>query len=418
MDQPSEEITRATFRNELLRSLPAGVLETVTATFAILIAEKVFNASPEAKELALVGGRGGLAASFAIVWVLAKFRRPLNQLVAWLNHAAGVCFGVAAIFPDHLWAFVAGCSLGMFWFGFQTPLLTTIYRENYPEAKRGQLYSLSALTRSASTILFAWVAGRWLDADLSHYRWLLWIFSACSFISGWLLWKIPCRHMGLGSGLGMEKAGLFRAFRWLRLDPVFRLFLVAYMILGLGNLVMDALRTEFLVNPAYGVKFSPSETAFQVALLTSVVPMAFKLLSAWPWGILFDRVSFIAVRTLLNVLFALSILVFFLGPGYAWWWAGAALLGLAYGGGNVVWNLWVTKLTSGDRVADYMSVHTFFTGLRGLLAPVIAFRCVGLLSFEHMAWICSGLIMAATALMLPEWRHARERQKPPLLEES
>ena len=71
MDQPSEESTRATFRNELLRSLPAGVLETVTATFAILIAEKVFNASPEAKELALVGGRGGLAASFAIVWVLA-----------------------------------------------------------------------------------------------------------------------------------------------------------------------------------------------------------------------------------------------------------------------------------------------------------------------------------------------------------
>ena len=414
MDQPSEAITKATFHNELLRSLPAGVLETVTATFAILIAEKVFNASPEAKELALMGGRGGLAASFAVVWVLSKFRRPLNQLVAWLNHAAGLCFTLAAVLPEHLWAFVTGCSLGMFWFGFQTPLLTTIYRENYPEARRGQLYSLSALTRSASTIVFAWVAGKWLDANLDNYRWLLWIFAACSFLSGWLLWKIPCRHLGMGT----ERAGLFRAFRWLRLDPVFRLFLVAYMVLGLGNLVMDALRTEFLVNPAYGVKFKPSEVAFQVALLTSVVPMVFKLLSAWPWGILFDKVSFIAVRTLLNVLFALSILVYFIGPSYAWWWAGAALLGLAFGGGNVVWNLWVTKLAPGDRVADYMSVHTFLTGLRGLVAPVIAFRCTGLLSIEHLAWICAGLILFSTLLMLPEWRNARASQEPPPLEET
>jgi MFS family permease len=414
MDEPTEAITKATFRNELLRSLPAGVLETVTATFAILIAEKVFNASPEAKELALMGGRGGLAASFAVVWVLSKFRRPLNQLVAWLNHAAGLCFSLAALLPEHLWAFVAGCSLGMFWFGFQTPLLTTIYRENYPEARRGQLYSLSALTRSASTIVFAWVAGKWLDANLDNYRWLLWIFAACSFLSGWLLWKIPCRHLGMGS----EKAGLFQAFRWLRLDPVFRLFLIAYMILGLGNLVMDALRTEFLVNPVYGVKFKPSEVAFQVALLTSVVPMVFKLLSAWPWGILFDKVSFVAVRTLLNVLFALSILVYFIGPSYAWWWAGAALLGLAFGGGNVVWNLWVTKLAPGDRVADYMSVHTFLTGLRGLVAPVIAFRCTGLLSIEHLAWICAALILFSTLLMLPEWRNARASQEPPPLEES
>lgn len=414
MDQPTEAVTRATFRNELLRSLPAGVLETVTATFAILIAEKVFRASPEAKELALMGGRGGLAASFAVVWLLSKFRRPLNQLVAWLNHAAGFSFMVAALMPEQLWAFVTGCSLGMFWFGFQTPLLTTIYRENYPEARRGQLYSLSALTRSASTILFAWVAGRWLDANLENYRWLLWIFAACSFLSGWLLWKIPCRHTGMGT----EKAGLFRAFRWLRLDPVFRLFLIAYMILGLGNLVMDALRTEFLVNPAYGVKFKPSEVAFQVAMLTSVVPMVFKLLSAWPWGILFDKVSFIAVRTLLNGLFALSILVYFLGPSYGWWWVGAALLGLAFGGGNVVWNLWVTKLASGDRVADYMSVHTFLTGLRGLVAPVIAFRCAGLLSIEHMAWGCAGLILLSTLLMLPEWRNTRAAQKPPPLEET
>jgi MFS family permease len=374
----------------------------------------VFSASAEAKEVALLGGRGGLAASFAIVWVLSKFRRPLNQLIAWLNHAAGACFLMAALWPDELWAFVAGCSLGMFWFGFQTPLLTTIYRENYPEARRGRLYSLSALSRSAATMLFAWLAGRWLDADLGNYRWLLWIFAACSFFSGWLLWHIPCKHLGIGS----EKVGLFRAFRWLKIDGVFRLFLLAYMIMGLGNLVMDSLRTEFLVNPVYGAKFKPSEIAFQVAVLTSIVPMLFKLASAYPWGMLFDRVSFVAVRSVLNFMFALAIVVYFVGPSYAWWWAGAAVLGIAYGGGNVVWNLWVTKLAPNDRVADYMSVHTFLTGVRGLLAPVIAFRCAGVLPIDQMAWICTGMIVFASLLILPEWRNARAAEEPPPIEEA
>lgn len=403
MELTPAEITRATFRNEVIRSIPAGVLETVTTTFAVLILDRVYQAGPEAKELALLGGRGGLAASFAVVWVLARFQRPLNQLVACLNYLAGISFFLAALLPGHLWAFVMGCSLGMFWFGFQIPLLTTIYRDNYPDATRGQLYSLASLTRSGATILFAYAAGRWLDHNLDNYRWLLWVFTGCSFLSGWLLWKIPCRHIGMGS----EKAPFFRAFRWLRYDAVFRLFILAYMILGLGNLIMDALRVEYLVNPNYGSKFSPEEEATQVAMLTAVIPMVFKLLSAWPWGWLFDKVSFGVLRIVLNLLFAASIGLYFLGPSYYWWWAGSALLGIAFGGGNVVWNLWVTKLAPNDRVADYMSVHTFFTGLRGLAAPVIAFRCTHLLPIEHMTWICLSMILFASLLILPESRRVR-----------
>jgi hypothetical protein len=63
-------------------------------------------------------------------------------------------------------------------------------------------------------------------------------------------------------------------------------------------------------------------------------------------------------------------------------------------------------------------VHTFLTGLRGLVAPVIAFRCAGVLRIEHLAWGCAGLIVLSTLLMLPEWRNTRAAQKPPPLEET
>ncbi|MEZ5302399.1 MAG: hypothetical protein R3F11_17460 [Verrucomicrobiales bacterium] len=43
------------------------------------------------------------------------------------------------------------------------------------------------------------------------------------------------------------------------------------------------------------------------------------------------------------------------------------------GGGNIAWSLWVTKLAPADRVAEYMSVHTFTTGLRGMAAPFLGF---------------------------------------------
>ncbi len=405
-----DRIGRATFVTELVRSIPAGVLETVTNTFAILIAERVFHASNTAKELSLMGGRGGLVASFAVVWLLARFQRPLSQLIGALNHAGALFFLIATVFADNLWAFVIGVSFGMFWFGFQTPLLTAIYQDNYPDRLRGQLYSLTSLTRSGATLVFSWLGGKWLETDLGRYRWMLAIFTVCSVLSGWLLWKIPCRRIGISD----ERVPFWRAFRWLQIDSSFRFFLIAYMIMGLGNLIMNALFVDYLVNPDYGFALGPAE----VAWLTGAVPMIFKLLSAYPWGILFDRANFIVLRLVLNLLFAASILVFFLGKSYAMWWAGSALLGLAFGGGNVVWNLWVTKLAPPDRVAEYMSIHTFLTGFRGLLAPMLAFSLAGKMSVPALSWLCVAMILGSTALLLPEWKKGRVVEEPPPLEEA
>ena len=53
-----------------------------------------------------------------------------------------------------------------------------------------------------------------------------------------------------------------------------------------------------------------------------------------------------------------------------------AFWGMANAGGNVTWALWVTKLADKHAVAEYMSVHTFLTGVRGLIAPSLAFGLI------------------------------------------
>jgi hypothetical protein len=113
----------------------------------------------------------------------------------------------------------------------------------------------------------------------------------------------------------------------------------------------------------------------------------------------YDRFHLFTVRAALNLFFAAGILIFYLGHGVVWWTLGMALWGMANAGGNVTWALWVTKLAPPQAVAEYMSVHTFFTGLRGLLAPFLAFAMLKVMSFDALAIACGICIVAASGFI-------------------
>jgi hypothetical protein len=75
------------------------------------------------------------------------------------------------------------------------------------------------------------------------------------------------------------------------------------------------------------------------------------------------------------------------------------LWGMANAGGNVTWGLWVTKLAPKHAVAEYMSVHSFLTGLRGLLAPPLAFAMLEVMSFQTLSLCCGAAILSASAFI-------------------
>ena len=51
-----------------------------------------------------------------------------------------------------------------------------------------------------------------------------------------------------------------------------------------------------------------------------------------------------------------------------------------------------------------MSVHTLLTGVRGLIAPLLAFNVVGAVSFEVLGIICFGMIIISTLMLVPDMR--------------
>ena len=400
-----ESITRRTFRLEMVRALPVGVIETAATTFAVLIAIRWFEAGPDSKATVQAAARGGLLASIFVVPLLYKLKLRLPVLAGWLHFFAGLSFATPAVFSDSLLVFIAGVGAGLFFFAVSIPLFTQISRYNYPESERGRLFSITIVLRAAVSIMFGFGAGAFLEANLEEFPRLLYFFSVCSFASAALTWTMPDRCTNRGEVSG-SPGGLLRAFRWVGLDKDFRLLLIAWMLMGVGNLMALSVYVEYLANPVHGFDFDSS----LIALLTVAVPVSAKMLSTVFWGKLFDRINFFLLRTILNLLFTAAILCVFLGSGLVWFYIGFFLHGLALGGGNVAWSLWVTKLAPPDRVAEYMSVHTFLTGVRGVGAAYLGFFLIGAIGGPVFGGLCAVVITISTILILPRARLARARR--------
>lgn len=389
---PTEEATRRTFRNELWRSLPSGVLDTLGSTFGILIAVRVFEMRDLAKSVFLASTSGGLMASLFVVPLLLRLRSTIAKTAAKVQLLGGLAMGVSALFADSATLYMGGLSVGLFCLAMQIPLLTQLYRTNYPERSRGRLFAITGIGRAAAAMAFGFLGGWLLDLDLAHYRWLLAGFALSGIVSGLLTYQLPATPWQPPA----EAAGsLWTSLRWIQLDRDFRTLLISWMIMGIGNLIAASLFVEYLANPRHGIDLPEK----QIAWIIGVVPVVFRLIFSYPWGLLYDRVNFFIVRASLNVFFAAAIFCFFVGQGVWAWTAGMALWGLANAGGNVTWSLWVTKLAPPHAVAEYMSVHTFFTGLRGLIAPFIAFSLIDHVSFSTLGVVCAASILAASGFI-------------------
>ncbi|HEY6225957.1 MAG TPA: MFS transporter, partial [Verrucomicrobiae bacterium] len=245
-------------------------------------------------------------------------------------------------------------------------------------------------------------------ANISYFRWLLVVFAAAFAFAAYHLTRCPSSPIPHDEG-----AHPFRALRFLKTDRVLRMTLIAWMLMGLANLMMLPMRVEYLANPKYGLNLSVVEVAF----LTGVIPNVARLILSPIWGWLFDRMNFFMLRAVLNVGFAIGILSFFTSNSLSGLLLGGIVFGASNAGGDIAWSLWVTKFSPPERVADYMSVHTFFTGVRGVAAPMIAFHLTNRYSMAGLGIASAVLIFASILFLLPEMRIGKGKDKPPLVEE-
>jgi MFS family permease len=393
----AESRTELTYRYERWRAISAGVLETAGSTFLLLLAVRWYEAEPMAKALVAGGGSLGLILSPWVVSLVEAAGWPTAKAASRLAALGAMSFLIMAVAP-HLPVFVAGSVLAMTTASAGIPLLTQIYQENYPDRERGRRFSKTVMIRIATAAIFSELAGRALSGHINYFQWLLVVFGGAFTFASFCLSRCPSRPLNVSGGTHP-----FRALRYVREDRIFRQTLIAWMFLGFATLMMAPLRVEYLANPKYGMtQHGLPLTASTIALLISVIPNLARLILSPIWGWLFDHMNFFVLRITLNLGFALGILSFFVTSTMTGLVVAAIIYGISNAGGDVAWSLWVTKFAPPKRVADYMSVHTFFTGVRGVLAPIIAFQLVSGVSLQVLGWLSAGLIVVGTSFLIPE----------------
>jgi MFS family permease len=374
-------------------------LEAGWSTFALLIAIRHYGAPESYKAfIAAAWPIGFLLTPLTLHCVAKRQFRPSLASASMFALAALLMLGATVV--QSLTVFTAFIIASQMATVQQGPLMIQIYAENYPASERGKRMTTPFILTASSMILFSLLGGWLLDRSINSYHLLFVIMVVSAAVCAWATNRMPSttistKHVG----------NPWQNFSLIWKDKLFGYLLGSWMLLGLGNLITMPIRVEYLANPKFGINADNTSIAF----LLVVVPAAARILSTKLWGNLFDQLHFITIRNLLNILFLLSIAGFFFTTNIYLLTFAMILVGLATGGGKIIWSLWVTRIASHEKVSSYMSIHMALTGFRGTLAPFIGYWILSHSAHQGVAYVGMVLIAISIALFECVRHHKRFR---------
>jgi len=376
---------------EKWRGVFTGIVRRGLEGMVLLVAIQYFHAGEFHKAWLAAAVSVGQLLSPLSVYLAARLGLPVARALALLFAASGVALLISALF-ENLHLYFAGVMLSVPLISMSATLVTELWRQNVPDLKRGFLFSSvserGSLGGLAATVLMA----VWIGGQLERYRAVFAVIALCLFGAAYCFARIPSR------ALERPRRHPWAGLAWLWKDRTFGYVCATWMLMGIANLAILPLRMEYVANEDKSVGLGYD--AWIVLLLIQIVPGLVRFISAHFWGRMFDNANFIVLRIVLNLLFAFNMLLFFQDQFWVQILA-AVCFGLGEGGGEIAWSLWVTKFSPPNRTAEYMGVHVFLTGLRGVIAPQIVYSLLAPLGMRTITYVTMGMILVASAMLLP-----------------
>jgi hypothetical protein len=404
--RPAESLApESAFRREIapwaLLGLTLGLVEGATA--AVLIKKTFADAAdPWIVNLAVafVSGAPALSNVVSFVWANLAHGRARIGLMVGLQAGFAILVGLLGVAPRALGglAFAVASILiaRVVWTGILT-VRAAVWSANYPRASigryTGRIVIVSSLAVAAAAALAAiTLERRWMDS-----RWLFGAGAAAGLAAAWLYRGARVRREfallaeeNAASGRA-EAFSLKMLLEILRKDHHFREYMFWMGIYGGGNLMLTS---QLVVIFSEHLHLSPG---LQIALL-SVVPLSTLPLFVPFWARLFDQGHIVEYRARQGWSLVFAVMTLCLGTwlmSVPLLWFGALLLGAAYAGANLGWNLGHNDFASAGRAQHYMGVHVTLTGVRGAIGPP-----VGILIYQWLESWRPGLGLYSLVLPL------------------
>jgi len=392
-----EDITRRTYNCDLARGGFEGMLSTGSQTFCLFIAIRYFHADENLKSLIAAAPFMGMLLSVILLhyaegtglrkssWgaIPSVFTGIFLLLAAWTTQAGWfACFVIVA--------YIGRSAL--------LPFLTDIYGDNYPAHLRGHYFSRPLILTVGISAGFGYAGSILLENNIENFTWLFTLLAFCAFAKAVSIYCMPSKIMGKNT-----HRNPLSNFKYIFEDRSFGYVLLTWFIMGFANLWTIPLRVDYVTSAEYGIEGS----AILVALIITIIPDTMRMLFIPFWARLFDRMNFVALRMLLNFLFAIGVAAFFISKNPWVIGMGSAFIGMAFAGGSIAWNLWVTKYAPPGKTAAYMSVHVSLTGIRGTIGPVIGYWVASQIGLMNVGFLSAAMMVVASLMLIPEIKHGK-----------
>lgn len=325
--------------------------------------------------VALVTGAPALANVASLAFANAAHGRSKTRWVSTLMAATALGALMIALAPVS-----AG---GLIWLTFWMiiarlaycgviTLRAAIWRANFPRHVRATITGRIAVTYSILMAVTAAVIGLAMEWRPDAWRALVPATALLGFVAAWRYRRFTVRGHGRllrqeaaerGGGGGMR---LGDALDVLKQDIWYRRYMMTMFLFGSGNLMVIALLVVILTEQLDAPRF------VQVLITTTVPLLAVAVLTPY-WARRLDKVHILDYRARHSWMFVVALTLFVPGAIFGrieLFWVGAMVLGAAFAGGKLGWNLGHNDFASDGRSTLYMGIHVSLTGVRGLIAPV------------------------------------------------
>ena len=382
-----DNIERKTLKADIFRTLGESFIIPMFESLILLVAIRYFEADDFQKSLVSSARFIGMFLSLLIFSFFSRYNIKKTVLLFFITLTAAVFLLGSALAPS-VWIFTVCMFLYTLLVDSRYPLVTALYSENYKEERRGKMVSVTFILSSLMMLLISYISSTVLGNDLGRFRIIFAVFSAMLMISALLFRRIP-------SSPNAGRIKLRECFGLLIKYPKFTYILVVWSIFGIANIATFPLRIVYLAEKERGLGLDPGT----VIILTSIIPVICRLASNYFWAILFDRINVVIMRILLNLFIGGGIFLFFITSNLYVIALSVVITYIGFGGTPIVWPLWVTKIAPVKRIPEFMALHTFMTGIRGIIGPFAGFLYISILPIKS-AGITAGLLFLVSILML------------------
>lgn len=396
-------LARAMIPRELATwSIAAIMLAALEGGLAGVVLKSVFDGQAATLwvnlAVAMVVGAPAFANVLSFLFVALGHGRDKVRLMSLSISGCGLgllLMAASPVSPLGLWMFTIGMILArVFWSGVVT-LRASVWRMNFSRDVRARITS-RLMTASALVMgLASALIGFWLNDYPLAFRWIYPLAALIGLLTAWVYRRTRIR--GSRQLLQDEQqskslnTGRFTAMlAILRRDRDFRNYMLAMMLFGSGNLMLMA-PLIVVINEHFDFP------RLQQVMITSSIPLVMVAISITFWAKLLDSRHILAYRARHSWSFVLALACFAwaaISSNTVGFWLGSVLLGIAYGGAVLGWNLGHNDFSDDQDSALYMGIHVTLTGIRGLFMPT-----VGVLVYQALNTINPAL--GPRALLLP-----------------